>query len=75
MLLNPRAGLLLVDVAGGDVLHLTGAVTVDWEPDPALPNAQRSWSLHVERGWRRKAAIPLRWKEPDNEPGERIVVP
>ncbi|HYF86767.1 pyridoxamine 5'-phosphate oxidase family protein [Azospirillum sp.] len=61
MLLNPRAGLLLVEAASGDVLHLTGAVGIDWHPDPALPNAQRSWSLHVERGWRRKAAIPLRW--------------
>lgn len=63
MLLNPRAGLLLVDVARGDVLHLTGAVGIDWEPDPELPNAQRSWSLHVEHGWRRTAAIPLRWSE------------
>ncbi|AWB07752.1 hypothetical protein A6A40_19470 (plasmid) [Azospirillum humicireducens] len=65
MVLNPRAGLLLVDVGSGDVLHLSGSVSIDWEPDPALPNAQRSWSLHVERGWRRKAAIPLRWTEPE----------
>lgn len=70
MLLNPRAGLLLVDVASGDVLHLSGAVGIDWAPAPTIPNAQRSWSLHVERGWRRKAAIPLRWSEP-----ERIGTP
>ncbi|SMF34551.1 hypothetical protein SAMN02982917_1727 [Azospirillum oryzae] len=54
---------------------MTGAVGIDREPDHALPNAQRSWSLQVERGWRRKAAIPLRRTEPGNEPEERTEIP
>ncbi|CAO3430479.1 pyridoxamine 5'-phosphate oxidase family protein [Azospirillum doebereinerae] len=72
-LLNPRAGVLVVDFATGDALHLTGSVTVDWEPPGDLPGAQRSWTLRVERGWRRRAAIPLRWGFRDLSPATQRI--
>ncbi|MGF7176395.1 pyridoxamine 5'-phosphate oxidase family protein [Azospirillum doebereinerae] len=72
-LLNPQAGLLVVDFATGDALHLTGSVTVDWERPDDLPGAQRSWTLRVERGWRQRAAIPLRWSFRDLSPATRRI--
>lgn len=33
---HPRAGLLFVDFAGGDVLQLTGRAEVVWEPDTGV---------------------------------------
>ena len=51
---DPRAGLLFVDFASGDLLQLQGTVTIEWgEP--------RRWTMAVERGWRRPAALPFDW--------------
>lgn len=60
---EPRAALLFVDFERGDLLHLQGTVEVVWEgPEVrALPGAERLWRLRVERGWRRRGALPLRW--------------
>ncbi|MBP2232767.1 putative pyridoxine 5'-phosphate oxidase superfamily flavin-nucleotide-binding protein [Azospirillum agricola] len=73
-LVNPQAGLLIVDFATGDALHLTGRVGIDWEPPGDLPGAQRSWSLTVERGWRQRAAIPLRWSFRDQSPATLRII-
>lgn len=72
-LLNPWAGLLFLDFATGNALHLTGTVSVDWEPPNDLPGAQRSWTLRVERGWRQPAAIPLRWSFRDLSPATQRI--
>lgn len=63
---NPRAALLFIDFARGDLLHLQGSVEIDWHGPAvaALPGAERLWRLHVERGWRRPAGFPLRWTPP-----------
>ena len=60
---EPRAALLFVDFARGDLLHLQGAVELQWTGPElrALPGAERLWRVHVERGWRRRGALPLRW--------------
>jgi predicted pyridoxine 5'-phosphate oxidase superfamily flavin-nucleotide-binding protein len=51
---DPRAGLLFVDFATGDLLQLQGTVTIEWgEP--------RRWTVAVERGWRRHGALPFDW--------------
>lgn len=51
---DPRAGLLFVDFATGDLLQLQGTVTIEWgEP--------RRWTVAIERGWRRPAALPYDW--------------
>ncbi len=59
---DPRAGLLFVNFATGDLLQLQGAVTIDWQPALAGPRGtQRIWRVAVERVWRRRAAFPFRW--------------
>jgi hypothetical protein len=51
---DPRAGLLFVDFATGDLLQVQGTVTIEWgEP--------RRWTVAIERAWRRPAALPFDW--------------
>jgi uncharacterized protein len=60
---NPRAALLFVDFATGDLLHVQGAAEIVWD-GPELRTflaAQRLWRVHVERTVRRRGALPLRW--------------
>jgi predicted pyridoxine 5'-phosphate oxidase superfamily flavin-nucleotide-binding protein len=52
---DPRAGLLFIDFATGDLLQLQGTVTIDWSSEP------RRWRVAVKRGWRRPAALPFDW--------------
>jgi predicted pyridoxine 5'-phosphate oxidase superfamily flavin-nucleotide-binding protein len=67
---EPRAALLLVDFATGDLLQLQGRVTIDWDAHaPELvAGAERQWRFEVVRGWRRRAAVPLRWSFIDYSP-------
>lgn len=60
---EPRCGLLFVDFAAGDLLHLQGTAEVVWDgPEVAAHlGAERLWKVHVERGWRRPGAVSLRW--------------
>lgn len=59
---DPRAALLFVEFATGDVLELQGKAEIQWDgPEvEALEGAERLWRLHVERGWRRRGAVALR---------------
>jgi predicted pyridoxine 5'-phosphate oxidase superfamily flavin-nucleotide-binding protein len=58
---DSRAGLLFVDFATGDLLQFQGTATIDWgEP--------RRWTVAVERGWRRRAALPFDWTFGDYAP-------
>ncbi|HET7504804.1 MAG TPA: pyridoxamine 5'-phosphate oxidase family protein [Kofleriaceae bacterium] len=63
---EPRAALLFVDFARGDLLHLQGQATILWGgPEVrAVEGAERLWRLRVERAWRRPGALPLRWSAP-----------
>ncbi len=65
LLLDPRAALLFVDFQTGGLLQLQGRAAVEWVPG-ALPGAERQWSLAVTAGWRRPAALPLRWTPMDD---------
>jgi len=66
---DPRAGLLFVDFATGDLLQLQGPATIDWNAaDAAVAGAQRSWRITVERGWRRPRALPFDWRFGDYAP-------
>ena len=60
---DPRAGLLFVDFATGDLLQLQGMVTIDWTGHDAakLAGALRSWRVKVERCWRRPNALAFDW--------------
>ena len=61
--LHPRAGLLFLDFNTGDLLHLNGEVTLDWDSSRSFPDAERFWRLRFRRGWRKRNATPLRWRE------------
>lgn len=61
LLLEPRGALLFVDFARGDVLHLRGEAEILWDESSGFPGAQRLWRFRVVDGWRRTAALPLRW--------------
>jgi hypothetical protein len=67
---DPRAGLLFVDFATGDLLQLQGRVTIDWTDRAAasVTGAQRSWRFDIERGWRRPGALPFDWTFGDYAP-------
>jgi predicted pyridoxine 5'-phosphate oxidase superfamily flavin-nucleotide-binding protein len=64
LLLNPRAGLLLIDFASGELLQLSGRTQLILEgPEiQAFQGAERLWQLQVERLVRRPAALALRWQ-------------
>ena len=63
---EPRTALVFVDFARGDLLHLQGRAEIQWHGAElgATAGAERLWRVRVERGWRRRAAIPLRWTAP-----------
>lgn len=67
---EPRASLLFVDFASGDLIQLQGRATIDWDvQSPELvAGAERQWRFAVVRGWRRRAAVPLRWSFVDYSP-------
>lgn len=54
---NPRAGLLFINFATGDLLHLTGEVFVSWT------DVGRSFDVRIREVIRRRAALPLDWAE------------
>ena len=51
------------DFERGDLLQLQGRVEIDWTAGRAdwPEGTERLWRFHVARGWRRPAAVPLRW--------------
>lgn len=67
---NPRAGILLVDFATGDVLTLTGTAEVLWDdPETAtFEGAERLMRFTVEEGRWIENAVPLRWSDPEPSP-------
>jgi uncharacterized protein len=60
---NPRAGLLFVDFATGDVLQLAGRaeIILDSPLINAFEGAERLWTFDVEQVVLRPAAASLRW--------------
>lgn len=69
--LDPRAGLLVVDYAGGGLLHLRVRARLDAlaAPDRSRwPGAERVLSLAVEAGLWRPETLPWRWSAPEPAP-------
>lgn len=56
LLLDPRAALLFVDFANGELLQLQGTAEIAWD-EHELPGAERTWRFKVERGWRGPAGL------------------
>ncbi|HEV2268454.1 MAG TPA: pyridoxamine 5'-phosphate oxidase family protein [Steroidobacteraceae bacterium] len=59
---EPRASLLFLDFASGDVLQLQGVVTIDWDGSAAkeYQGAERMWHFAARRGWYHPHAAALR---------------
>ncbi|HJU15529.1 MAG TPA: pyridoxamine 5'-phosphate oxidase family protein [Stellaceae bacterium] len=68
--INPRAGLLFIDFANGDLLQLTGTTEIVWSgPEVrALMGAERLWRLVPTRGNRLRGGFPLRMQFRDFSP-------
>lgn len=56
LLLEPRAALLFVDFASGELLQLQGTAEVAWG-EHGLPGAERTWRFTVHGGWRGPAGL------------------
>ncbi|MGU3540636.1 pyridoxamine 5'-phosphate oxidase family protein [Methylobacterium sp. A54F] len=67
---EPRAALLVPDFETGDLLVLQGEAMIDWSGAEAagFAGARRSWRFRVRRGWRRRGAMPFRWRFLDASP-------
>ena len=68
--LHPRAGLVFIDFASGDLLQLAVAAEIVWDgPEvAAFEGAERLLRLRVTAALRRPAALPLRWGEAELSP-------
>ena len=62
---NPKAGLLFVDFANGDVLQITGRTEIVWDgvDVAALPGAERFWRFFPSHGQWLRGAMPLRFDQ------------
>jgi predicted pyridoxine 5'-phosphate oxidase superfamily flavin-nucleotide-binding protein len=66
---DPRAGLLFIDFASGDILQLQGRAAIDWDPEGNGPaGAERLWRVEIARAWRRRGAFPFTWRFGDFAP-------
>jgi uncharacterized protein len=62
---DPRSGLLFIDFASADLLHITARAETIWEgPElDAFPGAERLVRFHVEEVRRRPGVVPFQWSE------------
>ncbi len=63
LLLDPRAALLFIDDASGDLLSLHGRAEIVWDHAAGVSRMPvgRRWRLAVEGGCYRRAGVALRW--------------
>jgi len=61
--INPRAGLVFIDFATGDLLQMTGSTELDLDSAEiaSLPRAERLWRFRPRQIVRRRGGLPLRW--------------
>jgi uncharacterized protein len=66
----PRAGLVFVNFTSGDLLQLTGDVTIDFDSavGAAFSGAERVWHVDVRRCVFRPGVLPLRFASGDPSP-------
>jgi uncharacterized protein len=71
----PHAGLLIPDLATGDLLQLTGDAEILWDgPEvDAYPGAERLWKVKVQSGRWLRRAFPLRFGEAELSPRSLAV--
>lgn len=64
LLVNPNAGLLLIDFEQGHTLQLTGKAQIIWEDErlTRFAGAERLIEFHIEQVIETANATQLRWK-------------
>jgi uncharacterized protein len=67
---DPRAGLLFIDFATGDLIYLAVRAEVVWTGAElaAFDGAQRLVRFHIEEVRRSRGALPFRWSEVELAP-------
>jgi predicted pyridoxine 5'-phosphate oxidase superfamily flavin-nucleotide-binding protein len=67
---NPRAGLVFVDFATGDFLHVAGKAEILWqdESESGFEGAQRLVRLQVHEVRRVRGALPAAWRDGEASP-------
>jgi hypothetical protein len=67
---DPRAGLLFIDFANGDLLYLAVRAEIIWEGDElaSFAGAQRLVRFHVHEVRRGRGALPFRWSDAELAP-------
>lgn len=72
---NPRAGLLFIDFANGDLLQLTGRTEIVLASDEvsSFQGAERLWRLHVDKAVRRRGVMKLRWRLDEISPNSLMT--
>lgn len=70
LLLQPKAGLLFIDFAQGDLLYVAAQAEIVWDGAEvaAYAGAQRLLRLHVSQTRLVRQALPLRWSQADYSP-------
>ncbi|MGB7193014.1 MAG: pyridoxamine 5'-phosphate oxidase family protein [Collimonas pratensis] len=70
LVVHPRAGLLFIDFASGDLIYLAVSAELIWDgPEVAsFAGAERLLRFHVEQAIRVEASLPLRWSEAEFSP-------
>jgi uncharacterized protein len=70
LVVHPRAGLLFIDFASGDLIYLAVAAELIWDgPEVAgFKGAERLLRFHVEQAIRVEASLPLRWSDAEFSP-------
>lgn len=64
ILLNPRAGLLFIDLRNGDLLSVTGTAEIMWDgPEVrAFKGAERLVRFSLDEGILIERAVPMHWR-------------
>ncbi|MGM8063053.1 2Fe-2S iron-sulfur cluster-binding protein [Vogesella indigofera] len=64
LLVYPKAGLVFIDFASGDMLQLSGSTEIQFSGDDiaAFQGAERLWRFRVEQVVRRRGVLALRWQ-------------
>jgi predicted pyridoxine 5'-phosphate oxidase superfamily flavin-nucleotide-binding protein len=70
LLVNPRAGLVFVDFASGDFLHVAGDAEILWHDEAmsGFAGAQRLIRMQVREVRRVLGALPAAWRDGDASP-------
>lgn len=67
---DPRAGLLFIDFAGGDLVYVAARAEVVWEGAElaAFEGARRLVRFHVQEVRRSRGVLPFRWSDVEFAP-------